>query len=77
MSHEELIEIIDNLPLEQQVEVFDFAAFLASRCLPTGYCTEVARPAKTLDEWLANPLKVNADFAAMKRDDLYDRACLH
>lgn len=74
MGHAELIALFEKLPPERQAEVFDFAESLATRChTDTGAADS---PSQSLAQLLAHPLKVKEGFTVMKRDELYDRACL-
>lgn len=74
MGNTELVALFEKLPPKRQAEVFDFTEFLATYCCDD---TEaVVLPSQSLAELLAHPLKVRQGFTVMKRDELYDRACL-
>jgi hypothetical protein len=72
MGYAELIKTLESLPPERRAEVFDFAEFLAARCQPTAD-TPGSGP---LAKFRANPIPLKGAFESMKRDELYDRACL-
>lgn len=69
MNHAKLIEKIQNLPLEKQAEVFDFAEFLASRC------NKDTHKPLTYNDW------TNAEYAEMSMNqamrDMEDEPSLY
>lgn len=77
MGYAELIDLVEKLPPERQAEVLDFAEFLVASCRAASEGTVSAKTAsQSLADLLAHPLKVKDGFTVMKRDELYDRACL-
>jgi hypothetical protein len=83
MGYAELIKTLENLPPERRAEVFDFADFLAARCqsetapATTGQEQPLAEFLNSpLAELRAHPIPLKEAFSPMKREELYDRACL-
>ena len=77
MGYAELIRTLERLPTERQAEVFDFDEFLAARCHAANESgAGTGLPPDALVELLSHPIEVKETFTAMKRDDIYDRACL-
>lgn len=77
MSYTKLIAVMENLPPAQQAQIFDFAKFLAMRCDIVKSSPAISGIVfSSLADLLTHPLEVKAGFRVIKREELYDRACL-
>ena len=74
MSHAELIQRLDSLPVAQQAEVYDFVEFLTARqAAGRAAVGPVASLSQTrLAAWLEHP-RIVPGFAPMSRDEANDR----
>jgi hypothetical protein len=78
MGHAKLIEVVEKLSSEQQANVFNFAEFLLVRYgIVKSNLANAGIIPKSLADLLAHPLEVRTGFNVVKREELYDRDCIH